>query len=96
MLQLWCHECFRIFGDRMWDLGRAVQVDPITPVLKPPGSGSMLLKLRCDGPLSNVAFNFISRRYTSATRSGCRPSSTPSSTTCWVRPNPKPQTLRFP
>jgi len=21
MLQLWCHECFRIFGDRMWDLG---------------------------------------------------------------------------
>ena len=19
MLQLWCHECFRIFGDRMWD-----------------------------------------------------------------------------
>ena len=19
MLQLWCHECFRVFGDRMWD-----------------------------------------------------------------------------
>jgi dynein heavy chain len=21
MLQLWCHECFRVFGDRMWDKG---------------------------------------------------------------------------
>jgi hypothetical protein len=35
--------------------GRAVQVDPIKPVLKAPGS--ILLKQRCDGPLSNVAFN---------------------------------------
>jgi hypothetical protein len=41
--------------------GRAVQVDPIKPVLKPPGL--MLLKLRCDGPLSKVAFNFNLRRY---------------------------------
>ena len=31
------------------------------PVLKPPGT--MLLKLRYDGPLSNVAFNFSLRRY---------------------------------
>ena len=39
-----------------------MQVDPIKPVLKAPGS--MLLKLRCDGPLSSVAFNFNLRRYT--------------------------------
>ena len=44
--------------------GRVVQVDPVKPVLKAPGS--MLLKLRCDGPLSNVAFNFNLRRYSLA------------------------------
>jgi len=43
-------------------LGGAVQVKPMKPVLKAPGS--MLLKLRCDGPLSNFAFNFNLRRYT--------------------------------
>ena len=32
------------------------------PVLKPPGS--KILKLRCDGPLSNFAFNCNLRRYT--------------------------------
>jgi hypothetical protein len=41
--------------------GRAVQVHPIKPVLKAPGS--MLLKVRCDEPLSNVAFNFNLRCY---------------------------------
>ena len=42
--------------------GRAVQVDPIKPVLKAPGS--ILLKLRCDdGLLSKVAFDFNLRRY---------------------------------
>jgi hypothetical protein len=33
--------------------GRVVQVDPIKAVLKVPGT--ILLKLRCDGPLSNTA-----------------------------------------
>jgi len=41
--------------------GRAVQVDPIRPVLKAPET--VLFKLRCDGPLSNVAFKFNLRRY---------------------------------
>jgi formate--tetrahydrofolate ligase len=49
------------------DIGRAVQVDPIKPALKPPGS--MCLKLKCDILLSNVAFNFNLRRYTSGSRS---------------------------
>jgi len=40
------------------------QVHPIKPVLKAPGT--ILVKLRCDGPLSNVAFNFNLRRQTSA------------------------------
>jgi len=39
-----------------------VQVHPIKPVLTLPGS--ILLKLRCDGPLSNFAFNFTLHRYT--------------------------------
>ena len=43
-------------------LGRAVQVDPIKPMLKAPGT--ILLALRCDEPLSNFAFNFNLRRYT--------------------------------
>jgi len=38
-----------------------VQVDPIKPVLTAPGS--ILLKLRCDGPLSNFAFDLNVRRY---------------------------------
>ena len=44
--------------------GRAVQVDPIKPTLKAPGSGR--LKLKCDEPLSNFAFKFNLRRYTQA------------------------------
>ena len=39
-----------------------MQVDPIKPTLKAPGI--KLLKLKCDKPLSNFAFNFNLRRYT--------------------------------
>ena len=38
-----------------------MQVDPIKPTLKPPGTKR--LKLKCDEPLSNVAFKFNLRRY---------------------------------
>ena len=41
--------------------GRAVQVDPMKPRLKAPGT--MLLKLRYDEPHSNFAFNFNLRLY---------------------------------
>jgi len=44
--------------------GSAVQVDPIKPMLKAPGTKR--LKLRYDVPLSNFAFNFNLRRYTKA------------------------------
>jgi len=42
-------------------LGRAVHVQPMKPVLKAPGS--MLLRLKYDGLLSNFAFKFNLRRY---------------------------------
>jgi hypothetical protein len=42
-------------------LGRAVQVAPIKPTLKAPGTKR--LKLKCDEPLSNFVFNFNLRRY---------------------------------
>jgi hypothetical protein len=45
-------------------LGRAVQVHPMRPTLKAPGSKR--LKLKYGEPLSNYAFNFNLRRYTSA------------------------------
>ena len=45
-----------------------MQVQPMKPVLKPPGSA--LLKLRYDGPLSNFAFKFNSRRYDEAVAGG--------------------------
>ena len=38
-----------------------MQVDRIKPLLEAPGT--ILLKLRCDGPLSNVAFKLNLRRY---------------------------------
>jgi hypothetical protein len=38
-----------------------VQVAPIKPTLKP--AGTKRLKLKCDEPLSNFAFNFNLRRY---------------------------------
>jgi len=44
--------------------GRVVQVDPIKPVLKAPGS--QRLRLRCDILLSNYAFKFNLRRYSKA------------------------------
>jgi len=42
------------------ELGRAVRVDPIKPMLKAPGSKR--LKLIRDEPLSNLAFKFKLRR----------------------------------
>jgi hypothetical protein len=42
--------------------GRVVQVDPMKPTLKAPGS--MHLNLRYEEPLSNFAFKFNLRRYT--------------------------------
>jgi len=47
-----------------------VQVDPIKAVLKAPGS--VLLKLRYDGPLSNFAFRINSRRYSEVAPVGDR------------------------
>jgi len=44
--------------------GRAVQVDPVKPTLKAPGTN--LLTLKCDEPLSSFAFKFNLRRYTMA------------------------------
>jgi len=41
--------------------GRAVQVDPIKPTSKAPGSDR--LQLKCDDLLSKFAFNFKLRRY---------------------------------
>ena len=41
--------------------GRAVQIDPIKPTLKVPGT--KLLKLEYDEPLSNLAFKINVRRY---------------------------------
>jgi len=43
-------------------LGRTVQVDPLKPKLKPPGTRR--LKLKCDTLLSTSAFKFYLRRYT--------------------------------
>jgi len=59
-------ECKPLCGGRLGCHGRAVQVDPIKPTLKPPGTKR--LKLECDGLLSNFGFKFSSRRYTMAAR----------------------------
>ena len=48
--------------------GKAVQVDPIKPRLKPPGSKR--LKLNCDALLSTSAFKFTLRRYTMVLETG--------------------------
>jgi len=45
--------------------GRVVQIDPIKPKLKPPRYER--LELRYDGPLSNAAFKFNLRCYTTVT-----------------------------
>jgi hypothetical protein len=47
-------------------IGRAVQVDPMKPKLKSPGT--MRLKLTCEILLSTSAFKFNLRRYTSGAR----------------------------
>ena len=44
-----------------------MQVDPMKPTLKAPGSER--LKLKCDEPLSNFAFKFNLRRYIEGGRS---------------------------
>jgi len=52
--------------DKLWQVARRqvrrcrLTLNPIKPVLKAPGT--TLLKLRCHGPLSNVAFKFNLRR----------------------------------
>jgi hypothetical protein len=51
-------------------LGKTVQVDPIKPKLKPPGTKR--LKLECDVLLSTSAFKFNLRRYTWGSRQTAR------------------------
>jgi hypothetical protein len=61
--------------------GKAVQVDPIKPTLKAPGT--QRLKLQHDEVLSSFAFHFSLRRYTTARASeqGCTaPISSPAMT----------------
>jgi len=50
-------------------LGRAVQVDPMKPTLKVPGSKR--LKLEAEKMLSNFAFKFNLRGYSPGAGSGC-------------------------
>jgi len=57
--------------------GRAVQVDPIEPTLKAPGTKR--LKLKYDVALSNFAFNFNLRRYTEVSMTTCTSSARPRS-----------------
>ena len=47
--------------------GRAVQIDPIKPTLKPPETKR--LKLNCDARLTKTGFKFNLRRYSKATTS---------------------------
>ena len=56
--------------------GKAVQVDPIKPTLKAPGT--QRLKLKYDNPLSSFAFKFNLRRYTQAPEHPRAHSATPS------------------
>jgi len=51
--------------------GRAVQVGPMKPTLKAPGTKH--LQLKYDVPLSNFAFKFNLRRYTMELRIRSRP-----------------------
>jgi HPt (histidine-containing phosphotransfer) domain-containing protein len=62
-------------------LGRAVQVDPMKPQLKAPGTKR--LKLNYDAPLSSFAFNFSLRHYTWSFRTATP--SAPSCPPCWRR-----------
>jgi hypothetical protein len=51
--------------------GRAVQVNPMQPKLKPPGTER--LKLKCDILPPTFAFKFNLRRYTTAPAPRCSP-----------------------
>jgi len=46
--------------------GRAVQVDPMKPTLKPPGTERLTPK--CETPLSDFAFKFYLRHYNAELR----------------------------
>jgi hypothetical protein len=71
-------------------LGRPLQIDPMIPKLKPPGTER--LKLKCDVLLPICAFKFKLRRYASGTRTtparatsscSCRtPTASPASARC--------------
>jgi hypothetical protein len=64
-------------------LGRAVQVDPIEPTLKAPGTER--LKLKYDEPPSNFALKFKLRRYNSGRWPVRAPSLSPSFTASVTR-----------
>ena len=53
---------FTLFSGELKILGRAVQVDPMKPSLKAPGTNR--LKVKYDDPLSNFPFIFNLRCYT--------------------------------
>jgi hypothetical protein len=63
-------------------LGRALQLDPIKPTLKAPGTKRS--KLECNGLLSTFGFEFSLSRYswsTATTSTWC--TATSSRRTCW-------------
>ena len=66
--------------DAALGLGRAVQVEPMKPKLKAPGTNR--LKLNSDTLLSSFAFNFNLRRYSWALRT----TSSNSSAGAYTRP----------
>jgi hypothetical protein len=63
-------------------LGRAVQVAPIKPTLKLPGTKR--LKPICVDPLSNFAFKFNLRRYTSGRTGGSSATFSPRTSPCAI------------
>jgi len=65
-------------------LGRAVQVDPVKPKFRLPGIERLTLK--CDEPLSNVAFKFNLRRYTWAPPTSPRSMTSSMPTGLWRQP----------
>jgi len=64
--------------------GRAVQVDPIKPTLKAPGTERS--KLKCDGLHSTFAFKFNLRRYTSAAQWAAPPMPSAAAAGAYTRP----------
>jgi len=76
----WAHSDLAVFSYKDKDKalcppGGAVQVDPMKPTLKPPGSKR--LKPEHDKLLSNFAFNFNLGRYT--------PGQITATPSCWKR-----------